>query len=240
MGPSPAASSHLSIARAHARGIGALRHYPPRPLAVPTAYLDVTPPETPPTISIVTPSFQHAHFIERTLHSVVSQDYPALEYIVQDGASTDGTLDVLERYSERLAAWCSEPDYGQADAINRGFARSSGEIMAYLNSDDLLLPGSLAFVARFFDERPEVDVVYGDRLLIDEYDGDIGKWILPEHDDTILTLADYVPQETLFWRRRIWDRSGGLVDPSFGYAIDWDLLLRFREAGAVMVHVPNS
>jgi glycosyltransferase involved in cell wall biosynthesis len=219
--------------------IGSLRHYKPRPLVLPTSYLNVAPPDAPPTISIVTPSFQQARFLERTLHSVVSQEYPALEYIVQDGGSTDGTLDVLHRYATKLTDWVSEPDGGQADAINRGFARSTGEIMAYLNSDDLLLPGSLAHVGRFFDEHPDVDVVYGNRLLIDEADGEIGKWILPDHDDTILTLADYIPQETLFWRRRIWDKSGGFLDRSFGYALDWDLLLRFRDADAVMVHLPR-
>jgi hypothetical protein len=101
------------------------------------------------------------------------------------------------------------------------------------------LPGTLAFVARYFETHPDVDVLYGNRLMIDENDGHIGSWILPAHDDTALTLADYVPQETLFWRRRIWDAAGGGVDPTFKFALDWDLLLRFRGAGAKIVHVPR-
>jgi hypothetical protein len=124
-------------------------------------------------------------------------------------------------------------------AINRGFASTTGEIMGWLNSDDLLLPGALAHVARYFADHPEVDVVYGNRLMIDANDGQIGAWILPGHDDDALTLADFVPQETLFWRRRIWDAAGARIDEEFAYALDWDLLLRFRSAGARMAHLPR-
>ena len=147
------------------------------------------------------------------------------------GGSSDETVSVLRRFEPLLRSWRSEPDDGQADAINRGFAETTGEIMAWLNSDDLLLPGTLAYVAQYFAKHPEVDVVYGNRIMIDDDDGQIGSWILPAHDDHALTLADYVPQETLFWRRRIWDAAGGSVDTSFAFAIDWDLLLRFRAAG---------
>jgi glycosyltransferase involved in cell wall biosynthesis len=206
---------------------------------VPRSYLLEQPPDPAPTISIVTPSFEQATFLERTIRSVLGQGYPALEYFVQDGGSADGSLEILRRYTESLSGWISEPDNGQADAINRAFARTSGEIMGWLNSDDLLLPGALAFIARYFADHPEVDVVYGNRLMIDDNDGQIGAWILPGHDDDVLTVADYVPQETLFWRRGIWDASGGGVDTSFAYAMDWELLLRFRAAGAKMVHLPR-
>jgi len=219
--------------------IGNLRHYDPRPLRVPTSYLREFPPPGVPTIALVTPSFQQANFVERTIYSVANQNYPALEYVVWDGGSTDGSLDVIKRNESALTAWFCEPDDGQADAINRAFAHTSGEVMAYLNSDDLLLPGALAFVGRFFAEHPDVDVVYGDRVLIDENDGDIGWWVLPDHDDEVLRFADYVPQETLFWRRRIWEAAGGVVDPSFRYALDWDLLLRFQAANARIVHLPR-
>jgi glycosyltransferase involved in cell wall biosynthesis len=219
--------------------IGHLRHYEARPLLVPTGYLAEAPPDPAPAISIVTPSYQQGGFIDRTLYSVVKQNYPALEYVVQDGGSSDETIDVLRRFEPLLTAWTSEPDEGQGDAINRGFAQTTGEIMAWLNSDDLLLPGALAHVARYFAEHPDVDVVYGNRIMIDENDSQIGAWILPAHDDVALTLADYVPQETLFWRRRIWDAAGGLVDPSFSFALDWDLLLRFRQAGAKIVRLPR-
>jgi glycosyltransferase involved in cell wall biosynthesis len=187
----------------------------------------------------VTPSFGQGHFLERTLYSVVNQNYPALEYVVQDGGSTDETTVVLRRYEDSLLHWVSEPDDGQGDAINRGFAHTTGEIMAYLNSDDLLLPGALAYVARYFTAHPDVDVVYGNRMMIDEHDGHIGSLVLPRHDDEELTLLDFVPQETLFWRRSAWEAAGGQIDASLRFAIDWDLLLRFRESGAKIVRLPR-
>jgi len=218
--------------------IGRLRHYDPRPLHIPTEYHQTLPPPSAPTVSIVTPSFQYGRFIERTIRSVLEQRYPELEYIVQDGGSTDETVDVLLGFGDRIV-WRSEPDGGHADALNRAFASTKGEIMAWVNSDDILLPGALAYVTSFFAEHPEVDVVYGDRLMIDDDDNEVGAWILPEHDDLVLTLADFVPQETLFWRRRIWESSGARLDDSFHYALDWELLLRFRDAGARMVHLPR-
>jgi GT2 family glycosyltransferase len=111
--------------------------------------------------------------------------------------------------------------------------------MAYLNSDDLLLPGTLAYVARFFLSHPKVDVVYGHRVLIDENDREIGRWVLPRHSSDILSWADYVPQETLFWRRRIWERVGAMLDDTFAFAMDWDLLIRLRDAGARFVRLPR-
>lgn len=219
--------------------IGSLRHYPPKPLRVPAAYLRTAPPTQAPQISIVTPSFEQGRFLGRTIASVLSQGYPTLEYVVQDGGSQDETIDVLRRFEQSLTRWASESDDGQADAINRGFAGTTGEVMGWLNSDDLLLPGALRYVGRYFAAHPDVDVVYGHRLMIDESDRQIGAWIMPPHDDLALTLADYVPQETLFWRRRAWEAAGGWVDPSFGYAIDWDLLLRLREAGAKMFRLPR-
>jgi glycosyltransferase involved in cell wall biosynthesis len=219
--------------------LGVLRQHPPVPLTVPTSYFTTDAPDPAPTISIVTPSFGQGHFLERTLYSVVNQNYPALEYFVQDGGSTDESVDVLGRFEGSLSGWASESDDGQADAINRGFAHTSGEIMAYLNSDDLLLPGALAYVARYFSAHPEVDVVYGHRVMIDEHDGHIGSQVLPRHDDDELALLDFVPQETLFWRRSAWDAAGGHIDASLRFAMDWDLLLRLRESGAKMVRLPR-
>jgi glycosyltransferase involved in cell wall biosynthesis len=219
--------------------IGSLQHYPPRPLLVPAGYFRTTPPSPAPTISLVTPSFGQGRFLERTLYSVLEQNYPLLEYFVQDGGSTDETLETLRQYGDRLTGWVSEPDAGQADAINRAFDHTTGEIMGWLNSDDMLLPGALAYVAHYFAAHPEVDVVYGNRITIDEDDGEIGLWVLPKHDDRVMTLVDYIPQETLFWRRDIWDAAGGHVDPAFGYALDWDLLLRFRDAGARIERLPR-
>jgi GT2 family glycosyltransferase len=216
-----------------------MRQHPPVELTVPTRYLRTDPPADPPTISIVTPSHEQGRYLERTLHSVLSQNYPRLEYVVQDGASRDESREVLERYADRLTSWTSERDGGQADAINRGFARTSGEIMAFLNSDDLLLPGSLAYVARYFTKHPSVDVVYGHSLFIDEHDRLIGRKVLPRHDSRTLSLRYFIPQETLFWRRGAWDRAGGQIDPSFDFAIDWDFVLRLRDSGAKMARLPR-
>lgn len=219
--------------------IGRLRQHAPKPLRVPAPYFKARPPEQAPTIALVTPSYQQGRFLERTIYSVVQQKYPGLEYVVQDGGSSDETLDILKRSDRFLTRWVSEEDGGQADAINRGFRGTTGDVMAWLNADDLLLPGALAYVGRFFYEHPDVDVVYGNRLMIDEDDRQIGEWILPRHDDVALTLEDFIPQETLFWRRRMWNAVGGRLDPDFAYALDWDLLLRFRDARAKIVRLPR-
>ncbi len=219
--------------------LGLLWHHHPRPIRIPSRYRRARAPEPAPRISIVVPSFNQARFIGATFESVLEQDYPELELIVEDGASSDDTLEVIAGYQGRLAHVSSEPDEGQADAINKGFARSSGEIMAWLNSDDLLLPGTLAYVASYFEAHPEVDVVYGHRVLVDEEGMEIGRWAMPAHDDEILSWADYLPQETMFWRRSIWERTGAGLDTSFRFALDWDLVLRFRDAGARFVRLPR-
>ena len=215
--------------------LGVLYQHPPIPLGMPVA--GAPPRHDLPRISLVTPSFRQAGFIGRTVESVLSQGYPGLEYFIQDGGSEDGTVEVLRAYEGRIAGWDSRRDSGQSQAINRAFARTSGEIMGWLNSDDILLPGALAAIGDFFARHPDVDVVYGHRVLIDENDAEIGRWIMPPHDDAVLAWADFVPQETMFWRRRIWDKAGGRIDESFRFAMDWDLIVRFRQAGARFARV---
>jgi len=183
-----------------------------------------------PTISIVTPSYQQGGFIEWTIRSVILQRYPQLEYVVMDGGSTDETPSILRRYAEFFTHCESAKDRGQADAVARGFARTSGEIMAYLNSDDLLAPGALEFVARFFEANREVDAIYSHRVFIDAENKVESYWLLPEHRDSLMKRWDYIPQETCFWRRRIYEDSGG-VDASFQFALDYDLFVRFMERG---------
>jgi glycosyltransferase involved in cell wall biosynthesis len=283
--------------------------YPARPVAA-----EKFPPAARrprPKLSIVTPSYNQARYLAETMRSVLEQD-AAVDYVVQDGLSTDGSKALIERLAAeaggrrpeagiqnsehknqrsvvsdlppasslqpmssigsakddpssllpspgapasefrspvsglrppvrpRLLQWSSEPDSGQADAIIRGFAKTSGgpdDLMAWINSDDFYLPGALGFVSDYFARHPEVDVVYGHRIVVDEASQEIGRWFLPRHDPEVLRLNDFVPQETLFWRRRIWDKVGGL-DTSFNFALDWDLLLRFQAAGAKIVRVP--
>lgn len=214
--------------------------YAPCDLYIPKKYYKPIPLPNPPLISIVTPSFNQGHFIEQTIRSVLDQNYPKLEYAVQDGGSRDNTNAVVDRYRNRLVHAESRKDKGQGNAINLGFEHASGgEIMAYLNSDDLLLPGALNYVAAYFAAHPEVDVVYGHRAIINANGEEIGRWVLPTHSDRMLIWADYVPQETLFWRRSIWEKAGGMMDESFQFALDWDLLLRFRAAGAKFVRLPR-
>jgi glycosyltransferase involved in cell wall biosynthesis len=192
-----------------------------------------------PRLSLVTPSFNQAKFVGATIDSVLKQAYPELEYCVQDACSTDGSTEILKAYTGSAVKIRIERDNGQADALNRGFADTSGEIMGYLNSDDIFLSGMLARVGAYFRDHPEVDVIYGNRLIIDEEGYEIGRWILPRHDGQLLRYVDYIPQESMFWRRGIWDKAGSQFNDEMHFAMDWDLILRFADAGAVFRHVPE-
>jgi len=223
------------------RGIVPLRswrHHAPQRLNLPPKYSRTRPPTDPPSVAIVTPSFNQDEFLARTIESVLDQRYPRLEYVVQDGGSDDNSVEVIRYYENRLTHWVSAADDGQADAIAKGFEKTSGELMAWLNSDDLLLPGALNYAASYLAEHPDVDVVYGHRVLIDTEDNEIGRWVLPPHCSRTLKWFDYVPQETMIWRRSLWEKVGG-IDPSFRFALDWDLLLRFVDAGATFVRLPR-
>jgi glycosyltransferase involved in cell wall biosynthesis len=217
--------------------IGKFHHYLPRELRIPQDYFQTSLEGPAPRIAIVTPSFNQADFIGATIESVLCQNYPALNYHVQDGASSDGTVDVLKRYNRRIS-WESAPDRGQAHAVNCGFRAVEGDVMAYLNSDDLLMPGSLDYVARAFAADAQLDVVYGHRICIDEYGKEIGRWILPRHDSAAIKWLDFIPQETMFWRRRVWDELGGL-DEAFQYALDWDYILRAHAKGMRFRRLPR-
>ncbi|MFZ9746009.1 MAG: glycosyltransferase family 9 protein [Opitutaceae bacterium] len=223
--------------------LGVLRQHEPRPLRWDRALArHQATAGGGPSVAVVTPSYGQERFLGRTLASVLDQNFPGLRYVVQDGGSRDGSAALIARHAARLRHWESVPDRGQADAIRRGFAHVEADlgpddVMAWLNSDDLLAPGSLAFAAGYFARHPEVDVIYGHRILIDEEDREIGRWVLPRHDPATLEWVDYVPQETLFWRKRAWDRVGG-IDPTFQFALDWDLLARFQQASCVLRRVP--
>lgn len=190
-----------------------------------------------PPIAVVTPSYNHARFLEETIRSVLDQNYPKLSYAVVDGGSDDGSAEIIGRYKDRLSYSVSEPDKGQSDAIVKGMARVDGEIQAYLNSDDLLAPGTLRYVGAYFAEHPEVDVVYGHRIIVDAHTREIGRWVLPPHYGESTKHFDYIPQETMFWRRSAAEKAGG-IDPAFHFAMDWDFILRLQASGARFRRLP--
>jgi glycosyltransferase involved in cell wall biosynthesis len=186
-----------------------------------------------PRISIVTPSLNQGEFIEETILSVLSQEYPNLDYIVMDGGSSDRTLEILRSYSDRLQ-WVSEKDRGQADAINKGLRMAGGEIIAYLNADDLLLPGSLEKVARTFLENPQTMWVTGRCHIITETGQETRKPItayknlwLRIHHPSFLYITDYISQPATFWRASLHNELGYL-DESLHYALDYEYFLRLN------------
>ena len=191
-----------------------------------------------PKISVVTPSYNQGRYIEATIRSVLDQGYPNLEYIVMDGGSTDGTEEVIEKYSEHLAYWVSEPDGGQTDALIRGFDRAGGDILCWLNSDDLFEPFTLREVAETFTRHPDWQVVYGDELAIDADGHPFAiKKEIPYHRFVWMYDFNFVPQSSTFWRRGIYEEVGGL-DPEMNLAMDADLWARFAER-TTLHHVPR-
>lgn len=191
-----------------------------------------------PTISIVTCSYQQARFLDQTMRSVLRQNYPGLEYIVIDGGSTDGSRNIIASHGDALAYWVSEPDRGQSHALQKGFARATGDIEGWLCSDDILLPDALLRVGEFFRDHPEVDAVFGDSIWIDVN----GEAIRPKREmgfNRFVFLHDYnyVSQPSMFWRRRLYDAVGG-VRPYFQLAMDNDLWERFS-ARTKIAHMPH-
>ena len=186
-----------------------------------------------PLVSIVTPSYNQKDFLGDTILSVLGQDYPALEYFVIDGGSTDGSVEIIKKYADKLTGWVSKPDHGQTDAINKGFARSQGEIMAWLNSDDIYNPGAVSSAVEFLQKNPDIGLVYGDTDLIDASGQKIGRFNAQQTSyQRLMKGGVYIPQPAAFWRRDLWERSGPL-DPSFYFAMDYDLWVRFAKLAPI-------
>jgi glycosyltransferase involved in cell wall biosynthesis len=188
-----------------------------------------TPPDRLPKITVVTALLNQAQFIEAAMQSVLSQGYPNLEYIVIDGGSTDGSVEIIRRYADRLHYWVSEPDQGMYDAINKGFQKSSGEIMLWLNSDDLLHPFALSNIATIFQEFKEVQWLTAINTAFDQ-DGRV----IAAHPaknfskyDLLLDNFQWIQQESTAWRRTLWERAGSTLETGSRYAGDLELWLRY-------------
>lgn len=191
-----------------------------------------------PLVSIVTPSFNQGCFLEATLCSVLEQDYPRLEYIVIDGGSTDGSVAIIEKYADRLAGWVSEADEGQTDALNKGFARTHGDILAWLNSDDTYEPGAIRHAVESFREFPEAGLIYGDANFINEAGQVMGRFAAAQTDYRRLRRGYiHIPQQAAFFRAALW-REVGPLDPSFYFAMDYDLWVRLARRAPVK-YIPH-
>jgi glycosyltransferase involved in cell wall biosynthesis len=192
-----------------------------------------------PLVSIVTPSFNQARFLEATIQSVLSQNYPRLEYIIVDGGSTDGSVEIVRKHENKLAWWVSGKDSGQTDAINKGFARAKGDILAWLNSDDTYEPGAVAAAVKLLQAEPEVGLVYGDASYINENGRVIGKFPAAQTDlRRLRTGYVHIPQQAAFFRGNLW-RAVGPLDPSFYFAMDYDLWVRLAARSQIR-YVPQT
>jgi glycosyltransferase involved in cell wall biosynthesis len=190
----------------------------------------------PPKISIVTPSYQQAEFLEETIQSVLNQRYESLEYVVIDGGSTDASVDIIKRYADKLDYWISEKDRGQVHAINKGLARVSGDIVAFLNSDDVYLPGTFATVAAHFEKNPSSTWLCGDTIMFGEgQKSELIRAVVPKSAAHCLSWAYKAPQPGHFWRREL--VQGGF-DENWPYDFDHDMYVRLLLAGHHCDYIP--
>ncbi len=181
-----------------------------------------------PKICIVTPSYNQADYLEQTIQSVLDQDYDALEYVVIDGGSSDESVDIIRKYDQRISYWVSEPDLGHADGLNKGFSRTSAEIMGWINSSDVYYPWTLKTVVQIFDALPEIKWISGIPTTISDFA--IPRKVSVDFRNRYDFLAgqyNWLQQESIFWRRDLWNETGGRLNSQLKYACDFDLWLRF-------------
>ena len=192
-----------------------------------------------PLVSIITPSYNQSRYLEETIQSVIGQNYAKIEYIIIDGGSNDGSIEIIKRYDGSLKGWISEPDQGQTDAINKGFALANGEILAWINSDDTYLPIAVSEAVDFLIKFPDVGMVYGDANLINENGKVIGKFPARQTDYKRLRRGYvHIPQQASFFRAHLWKQVGPL-DPSFYFAMDYDLWVRISRLAPIR-YIPRT
>ena len=190
-----------------------------------------------PLVTIVTPSYNQSRFIHATIESVLKQDYLRIEYLVMDGGSTDETVSILREYSDRLR-WVSEPDHGQAHAINKGWRQARGSILAYLNSDDVYLPGAIAQAVAALEAHPEAAAVYGEGYHVDEEGRVLERYPTESFNPDRLRETCFICQPTVFLRREAVERAGYL-DELLRYCMDYDLWIRLARAGKILSHTAH-
>jgi glycosyltransferase involved in cell wall biosynthesis len=194
---------------------------------------DIARSQSLPRITVVTPVYNGAHYIEDTINSILNQGYPNLEYIIVDGASTDGTVDIIRKYEKYLTWWVSRPDAGMYEALNTGFERSTGEVMGWLNASDMLHPKGLFVVGGAFAALREVEWITGRVTVLDPsgmtvYVLDLARW---SRYRFLAGANEFIQQESTFWRRTLWERAGGALDTRYPDSGDFELWVRyFRHA----------
>lgn len=189
-------------------------------------------------VSIITPSYNQAAYLGQTILSVLNQDYPRIEYIVVDGASTDGSVEIIRKYEKKLAYWVSEKDRGQADAINKGFARATGDIIAWLNSDDYYLGGTVSAAVKVFEEHPDVVLVYADMLAVDEHGKTFNTLTYKQSTLEDLLCFQIIGQPAVFMRHSALQKTSGL-DPAFHFLLDHLLWIQISQYGKIL-HVDQT
>ena len=189
-------------------------------------------------VSIITPSFNQASYLEQTIKSVLEQDYEPIEYIVVDGASTDNSVEIIKKYAGKLTWWASEKDMGQGDAINKGFAHAKGEILAWLNSDDYYLSGTISSVVQAFEENPDAALVYGNMLAVDEHGKTFNTLKYKQLSLQDLLCFQIIGQPAVFFRRSTLEKAG-LLDTTFHFLLDHHLWIRIAQHGK-MLYVPQT